>query len=82
MIDHGTVESTVKPEPLLVDEYSVWVHTDIEPVARDTFTGYSYHMVQYGKDEYIRQITTQLESANSQITDLQIALCELYEGVN
>ena len=82
MKDYGTVESAVKPEPLLVDEYSVWVHTDIEPVERENFSGYSYHMVQYGKDEYIRQITTQLESASSQITDLQIALCELYEGVN
>lgn len=82
MKDFGIVESAVQPEPLVIDEISVWVHTDIAPVQRDDFSGFTYHMVQYGKEEYIRQINDRLASANSQITDLQVALCELYEGVN
>ncbi len=61
MIDHGKVRSTVAPEPMVVDEFSVWVHSNITPVEEDngeeTFVGFEYDMVQYDKDEYIKIIT-------------------------
>ena len=50
MTDYGIVKSTVRPEEKVVDEYSVWVNTDIA----ETAGGWEYHMVQYTKDEYIR----------------------------
>ena len=50
MIDYGIVKSTVRPEERKVDEYSVWVNTDIA----ETADGWEYHMVRYGKDEYIK----------------------------
>ena len=50
MKDYGTVQSAVRPEEKVVDEYSVWVNTDIA----ETADGWEYHMVQYTKDEYIR----------------------------
>ena len=50
MTDYGIVKSTVRPEEKVVDEYSVWVNTDITK----TEEGFEYHMVQYTKDEYIR----------------------------
>lgn len=50
MTDYGIVKSTVRPEEKVVDEYSVWVNTDIA----ETAGGWEYHMVQYTKDEYIK----------------------------
>lgn len=50
MTDYGTVQSAVRPEEKVVDEYSVWVNTDIV----ETADGWEYHMVQYTKDEYIK----------------------------
>ena len=50
MTDYGIVKSTVRPEAKVVDEYSVWVNTDIA----ETADGWEYHMVRYTKVEYIR----------------------------
>ena len=50
MIDYDIVNSTVRPKEKVVDEYSVWVNTDIA----ETSDGWEYHMVQYTKDEYIK----------------------------
>ena len=50
MKDYGFVQSGVKPEEKVVDEFSVWVNTDIV----ETDDGWEYHMVQYTKDEYIK----------------------------
>ena len=50
MTDYGIVKSTVRPEEKKVDEFSVWVNTDIA----ETADGWEYHMVQYTKDEYIK----------------------------
>ena len=50
MTDYGIVKSTVRPEAKAVDEYAVWVNSDITK----TEEGFEYHMVQYGKDEYIK----------------------------
>lgn len=80
MTDYGIVKSTVKPEPIKIDEYSVYVCTDIKPFTEEiddeTFEGWEYHMVQYGKDEYIIHQQTLIEE---QITNTQLALCELVE---
>ena len=50
MKDYGIVKSAVRPEEKVVDEYSVWVNTDITQTA----DGFEYRMVQYTKDEYIK----------------------------
>lgn len=85
MIEHGKVRSTVSPEPLVVDEHSVWVHSNITPleevVGEETFVGFEYDMVQYKKDEYIKIITEKNQRVELQLTDAQVALVELYEGL-
>ncbi|MBK6089815.1 MULTISPECIES: hypothetical protein [Ruminococcus] len=50
MTDYGIVKSAVRPEEKVVDEFSLWVNTDIT----EANGGWIYHMVQYSKDEYIR----------------------------
>ncbi len=60
MVDYGTVRSTVRPEEKVVDDFSVWVNTDIKEVEvthdGDTHTEFEFHQVQYSKDEYIKMI--------------------------
>lgn len=85
MIEHGKVRSTVSPEPILVDEFSVWVCSNITSIEEDngeeSFTGFEYDMVQYDKDEYIKIMTETNQNLGEQVTDLQVALVEIYEGM-
>lgn len=60
MTDYGRVRSTVKPEPIVIDDFSVWQNTDIQEISENVgeeneFVGYEYNMIQYGKDEFILQ---------------------------
>lgn len=85
MIEHGKVRSTVVPEPLVIDEVNVWVHSNIVPVeeavGEETFKGFEYDMIQYEKNEYIRIMAEQNKTLESQMTDTQLALIEIYEGM-
>ena len=77
MKDYGIVKSAVKPEEKTVDEYSVWVNTDIT----ETAGGWVYHMVQYSKDEYIKVMDEKNAALEEQLTDTQLALCDVYEMI-
>lgn len=83
MDDYGMVRSTIKPEPKTIDEYSVWANTDISEIQVDiegeTHTEYEFHQVRYSKNEYIRMIDDKNDDLESQLTDTQLALCEVYE---
>ena len=85
MIDHGLVESNILPEPIVVDEYSVWEATDIEEFQVEVETGeetvpvvhYRYRLKQYTKDDYILSTIKQ----NQMTSDLAIAeLVEMMLG--
>lgn len=84
MVDYGKVRSTVKPESIVIDEFSVWQHTNIQEISENVgeeneFVGYEFNMVQYSKDEFILQQATDNAALQQQITDTQLALCEVYE---
>lgn len=85
MIDYGAVRSTVKPDKIEIDEYSVWVNSDtkeIEVQSEDeSHTEYEFNQVRYTKDEYIKLIDERNTTLESQLTDTQLALCEIYEGM-
>ena len=74
MKDFGKTRSTVKPDAVVIDDNSVWVHTDIqevhESVGEDqSFDGYEFNMIQYEKDEHIKLMadkSAQLESDTAQ----------------
>lgn len=84
MTDYGIVRSIVKPESIKIDEYSVWINMDIEPyeeiIEGEIFTGFSYHMIQYDKDEYLKMQISENAALAEQITNTELALCELYEN--
>ena len=85
MKDYGRTRSTVRPEEKVIDEFNVWVASDIEEVSepgiddQEGFIGFEYNLVQYGKDEYIKMIDEKNASLEQQMTDTQIALCDVYE---
>lgn len=83
MIDYGRIRSTVRPEEKAVDEYSVWINTDIQEVEvtmeGNTHTEYEFNQIQYSKDEYIQMIDKRNDELEKNITDTQIALCDVYE---
>ena len=54
----------------MIDDFSVWHHTDIQEVSEnigeDTeFHGYEFGMVQYDKNEYILKQTEQNQQMNA-----------------
>lgn len=84
MVNYGKVRSCVKPEPVVIDEFSVWQHTDIQEVSENVgkeneFVGYEFDMIQYEKNEFILNQTAENAALQKQITDTQLALCEVYE---
>lgn len=85
MKDYGRTRSTVRPEEKIIDEFSVWVASDIEEVSeagvgdQEGFTGFEYNLIQYDKDEYISLIDDKNASLEQQMTDTQLALCDVYE---
>lgn len=85
MKDYGKVRSTVRPEEKVIDEFSVWIASDIQGITeagiddQEGFTGFEYNLVQYDKDEYIKLIDDKNADLEQQMTDTQIALCDVYE---
>lgn len=83
MTDYGKIRSTVKPETIEVDEYSVDENTEITEITVDidgeVHTEYEFTQVRYGKDEYIKLQAEQLAAQDAQIVDTQLALCDVYE---
>ena len=68
MVDYGRIRSTVKPEEQVVDEFSVWVNTNIQEVKvdhdGDVHTEFEFNQVQYSKDEFIEMISEQNKELN------------------
>lgn len=83
MIDYGKVRSTVKPEAKVIDEYSVWINTEIQEVEvnfeDNIHTEYEFNQIRYSKNEYIEMIDNRNAQLESQVTDTQLALVEVYE---
>ena len=83
MIDHGKVRSTVRPEAKVIDEYSVWINTEIQEVevnfGDNIHTEYEFNQIRYSKNEYIEMIDNRNAQLESQVTDTQLALVEVYE---
>lgn len=85
MIDYGVVRSTIKPDKIEIDEYSVWINSNIKEIKvqseDESHTEYEFNQIRYTKDEYIKLIDERNTTLESQLTDTQLALCEIYEGM-
>lgn len=85
MIEYGKQRSTVKPQEVELTETKVFVYSDISPVnepgtsEQEAFSGYEFDLTEYTKDEYIQLQADRNKSLEEQVTDTQLALCEVYE---
>ncbi len=83
MINHGLVQSTIKPKETEIDEYSVWVNENIREIEvtdeNGAHTEYEYDQIQYSKDEYILLLSEENKNLENMLTDTQLALCDVYE---
>lgn len=85
MIDCGYVTgSKEQAVELIVGIDTVYVHDDIQLLKKEDEQGnpvevYQYHEVQYNKDEYIKVISEKNSELENQLTDTQLALCDVYE---
>lgn len=87
MIDMGIVKgSAAQAQPLVVGIDVVYVHTDITRLDETDDNGnpveiYSYHEVQYEKNEYIKMLAEKNQTLETNLVDTQMALCEIYESM-
>jgi len=83
MKNYGLQRSAVEPKAVEITESKVFVATDIEQVTltmdEQEVQEYQFNLVEYDKDEYIKIISEKNEELEQQMTDTQLALCDVYE---
>lgn len=83
MKNYGLQRSAVEPKAVEITEIKVFVATDIEQVTltmnEQEVQEYQFNLVEYDKDEYIKIISEKNEELEQQMTDTQLALCDVYE---
>lgn len=83
MKDYGLQRSAVKPSEREFTESKVFVYTDIKEVVESSENGdinlFEFNMIEYDKDEFIELSSDKNKSLESEITEIQLALCDVYE---
>lgn len=75
MKNYGIVRSTIKPDPIKVDEFSVWKSNNIHQISENVgeemeFDGYEYEMIQYDKDEYILMLESDMYTTQEALIEI------------
>lgn len=68
--------------PLTIGKSMVYVRTNIEECITDedlAYGAYKWDEEVYKKDDYIKLIDEKNKQTESQLTDTQLALCDVYE---
>lgn len=60
---YSDVNSTERPEPITIDEYSVWVRTNINQQGEF----WVYDVIQYSKNEYIKLMDEATQRAQADL---------------
>lgn len=81
MINHNKTQSTIKPNAIEIDEYSVWVAENITEITKENDVLYEYDLVQYTKDEYIKLLVERDLTKADAILDLSTLVAELIGGM-
>lgn len=83
MKDYGLTRAMEIPKEIDIKETKVFVTTDIEQITveteEDTHIEYQFNLIEYEKDEYIQMMVKKEKDLERQITDTQLALCDVYE---
>lgn len=78
--------SSVQAIPLTVGKDTVYVRNDITPIIKDNEGNsiqdlFSYHEIQYDKDEYIALLNEQLDKLVEADLNNKMALTEIFEMI-
>lgn len=85
MTNHSKQRSTVQPLEVELTETKVFVASNIIPVnepgtnEQEGFSGYEFDLLEYSKDEYIQLQADKNDFLAEELTNTQLALCEVYE---
>ena len=83
MKEYGLTRSTAEPKEVEFTESKVFVATDIEQITvtmdEQVVHEYQFNLMEYDKDEYIKIISEKNKELEQQMTDTQLALCDVYE---
>lgn len=83
MKNHGQTRRMDEPLAVEVTASKVFVASNIEQITvqdeEGSHTEYQYDLMEYDKDEYIHMMTEKDTSMEQELTDTQIALCDVYE---
>lgn len=81
MIEHGKTQSSIRPNAIEIDEYSVWVAENITETTIENDVLYEYDLVQYTKDEYIKLLVERDLTKSDAILELSTLVAELMGGM-
>ena len=83
MKNHGQTRSTTEPLAVEVTASKVFVASNVEQITVQDQSGerteYQYDLMEYEKDEYIKMMNDRNETTEAELTDVQLALCDVYE---
>lgn len=83
MIIYKNTQSTIRPEPMHRDDYSVYIRTNIRELTVNDECGsrteYIYDEERWDAGEYIDHLRETISENQQQITDTQLAVVEIYE---
>lgn len=86
MINYGKTVSKDRPDDVEVRETMVFTASNIKEVTvtiedDKVEIQYEFDYIGYDKDEYIKMMVDTNTDLNAELTDAQLALCELYEMI-
>lgn len=85
MINHGIIYGSTEPKSIEITDSAVFIAKDIAPHQLEEeghlIKGFKYEYIQYDKNEYIEYIASQNAELQAQLINTQVALCDLYEGL-
>ena len=86
MKDVGIVQgSEAQAKDIIISADTVYVHSDIKKVQKKDEKDpdvWEYHEIRYDKDEFIMMQSKKNTDLESQLTNTQLALTEVYEMLN
>lgn len=86
MKDVGIVQgSEAQAKDIIISADTVYVHSDIKKVQKKNEKDpdvWEYHEIQYDKNEFIMMQSKKNTDLESQLTNTQLALTEVYEMLN
>lgn len=87
MIDYGKTRSTMKPLDVEITQTRVFTASNIHSITEPSednlegFSGFEFDLTEYTIEEYIKLQAEKNSELSSEVTNTQLALCEIYEAL-